>query len=414
MVKSLTTADRFSPADIPSSGLAARIGSSAIRDLLALTERPDVLSLAGGMPSPASFPVDAIALAAATILDQEGPDALQYAPTEGFAPLRSWIAARHPVTADPDQVLITNGSQQALELAARVASGPGDAVVMSDPGYIGAIQAFRSAGVELVGIPGDRGGLRVDLLADRLAGGLRPRLVYVVANFDNPTGATLTAERRHELARLADRYGFVILDDDPYGQLRWAGEAPAPLATLTDRVVTLGTTSKVLSPGLRVGWAVGPRTLVRELAVVKQSADLHTSSLSQRIAHEVLTRPGFLEHHLDRLRDSYKRHGRALAEALRCHLGGRLTFEEPDGGMFIWGRLREGGDASVLLPMAVERGVAFVPGAAFQVGAGPDHRSWLRLSFATAEAADLGEAARRLARAVASMEADVLDKLGPG
>ncbi len=210
---------------------------------------------------------------------------------------------------------------------------------------------------------------------------------------------------------MADPYGFVILDDDPYGQLRWAGEAPEPLATLTDRVVTFGTTSKVLSPGLRVGWAVGPRALIREVAVVKQSADLHTSSLSQRIAHEVLTRPGFLEHHLDRLRDSYERHGRALAEALRCHLGGRLTFEEPDGGMFIWGRLTRGRRRAGPAPEGhrAGRGLRSRHRLRRRRRPGPPELA-APSSFATSEAADLNEAARRLARAVASTEAEAFPR----
>jgi 2-aminoadipate transaminase len=402
MVNSVSSSDQ-PPSCLPSSGLAGRIGSSAIRDLLALTERPEILSLAGGMPSPAAFPVDAIAEATAATLADDGPAALQYATTEGYWPLRAWVAARHPVPAEPDQVVITHGSQQAIELLARTTVAAGDVVALADPGYVGAIQAFRSAGATLLGIPSDGGGLRVEVLADRLGEGLRPALVYVVANFDNPTGSTLTADRRLALVELADRYGFLIVDDDPYGELRWAGAAVEPLARMTDRIVTIGTASKVLCPGLRVGWAVAPTTVINEMVVLKQSADLHTSSLSQRVVHRVLGRPGFLAAHIAQLRDRYRHQADALTGALRHEAGDHLAFDDPEGGMFVWAHLTGGSDATTLLAAAIDCGVAFVPGAAFDVGSHSTtgaHRQSLRLSFATGEADDLAEAARRLAVAI--------------
>lgn len=375
-------------AALPTSGLAGRVGSSAIRDLLALTERPDVISLAGGLPAPEGFPVSAIAEAAAAALADDGPAALQYGPTEGYAPLRAWVADRHPAGADIDQVLLTHGSQQAIELVARAVVGPGATIALADPAYVGALQAFRAADAHLVGIPSDGDGMRVDVLADRLAAGLRPALVYVVPDFDNPTGATLSDERRVALAELADRYGFLVLDDGPYTELRWSGRPGVPLARLTDRVVSLGTASKVLAPGLRVGWAVGPAPLLRELTVLKQSADLHTSSLGQRIVHRVLSAPGFLDHHLAGLRVRYQRQADALLTALHG-----LDVVPPAGGMFLWARL-PGVDTTALLAEAVDRGVAFVPGAAFSVD--EPHVDAMRLSFATAEPDELVEAARRL------------------
>jgi 2-aminoadipate transaminase len=391
------------PVALPSSGLAGRIGSSAIRDLLALTERPEILSLAGGMPSPAGFPVEAIADASAAALAEDGGAALQYATTEGHLPLREWIADRQPVPTSIDGVIVTSGSQQAIELLARAILGPGDTVVLGEPGYVGAIQAFRSAGARLVGLPVDGGGLRVDVLADRLDHGLRPRLVYVVANFDNPTGATLRPERRAALAGLADRHGFVVVDDDPYGELRWRDSAPRPLAELTDRVVTLGSTSKVLCPGLRVGWAVAAPELVGELVVIKQAADLHSSSLSQRIAHRVLSRPGFLGPHIEGLRVRYRRQADALAGALRREAGDHLTFDDPDGGMFLWARLTGDVDPTPLLAVALDHGVAFVPGSAFAVAGPHEHRDRIRLSFATGEPDELAEAATRLAAAITAV-----------
>lgn len=377
---------------------AQGIRSSAIRDLLAITERDDVLSLAGGLPAPDAFPVQDIARATAEVLADDAAGALQYAATAGFAPLRSWVAGSLADGTDPDDVVVTHGAQQALELVVRALVDPGDTVALADPGYVGALQALRLSQAELLGLPGDRDGLRVDVLADRLAAGARPALVYVVAQLDNPTAATLSTERRVELARLADRYGFVIVDDDPYGALRWRGVEPVALRTLSDRVVTLGTTSKVLCPGLRVGWAAGPTELVRHLVLLKQAVDLQTTTLTQRIAHRVLSRPGFLGPHLDRLRTTYSARCDALADALERHLGDRIAFDRPDGGMFLWARL-PGVDTQPLLARAVDEGMAFVPGTAFAVDARPSDA--LRLSFATQQPAELDDAVMRLARALA-------------
>jgi len=386
---------------LPSSGAAERVGSSAIRDLLALTLRPEVISLAGGLPSPEAFPVDVIAAVADEVLSGGPSAALQYATTEGHPGLRAWVAHRHPVVTEPGQVVVTHGSQQALDLLVRATVAPGDSIAMADPGYVGALQVFRLAGADLAGIPADGEGLRVDLLGDRLAGGLRPTLVYVVAEFDNPSGVTLSADRRQDLARLADHYGFLIVEDDPYGALRWAGARRPALSTLSDRVVTLGTTSKILAPGLRVGWAVAPAPLVARLVVLKQAADLHTSGFSQAIVAGVLTRPGFLEPHLDGLRQRYQRQGDALQDALRARLGDRIAFHAPEGGMFLWARLLDGTDTAALAPRALAAGMAFVPGNAFSVR--DPQRSGLRLSFATEGPAALTEAVRRLTIA---LEAD--------
>jgi 2-aminoadipate transaminase len=376
-----------------------RIRSSAIRDLLAITERPEVLSLAGGLPAPDAFPVEAIARATAEVLADDGAGALQYAATAGFAPLRRWVADGFADGTDPEHVVITHGAQQAIELVARALVDPGDVVALADPGYVGAIQALRLAGADLLGVPSDGDGLRVDVLADHLAAGVRPVVVYVVAQLDNPTGATLSLERRRALAGLADRYGFVIIDDDPYGALRWAGEAPVPLRTLSDRVVTLGTTSKVLCPGLRVGWAAGPPDLAQTLVLLKQAVDLQTATLTQRIAHQVLARPGFLPTRLVQLRATYEGRCTALLGALDRHLDGQLACDRPDGGMFVWGRL-PGIDTGALLERAVEAGMAFVPGTAFAVDGRPTDA--LRLSFATQSEPELDEAVARLARALSA------------
>jgi 2-aminoadipate transaminase len=377
-----------------------RAGSSAIRDLLEITEQPHIISMAGGLPHAGTFPTDAIARASAAALADDPLGALQYGPTEGYRPLRRWVADRYALGAQGDeQVIITSGSQQALELLTRAVIDPGGQIALADPAYVGALQTFRAAGADLIAIPTDGDGLRVDILAERLAAGARPALVYVVADFDNPAGTTLSPQRRIDLAALADRYRFWIVDDDPYGELRWSGTRPVALRDLTDRAITLGSTSKVLSPGLRVGWAVAPPAVRQSMTILKQSADLHTSSLSQQIVHRVLTEPGFLPAHLSGLRSTYSAQAHHLAGALRERLGDDASFAEPDGGMFLWVQLTDAGaDTAALLPRALDHGVAFVPGAAF--GVDDLHRRWMRLSYATAAPDRLDQAVERLVGAI--------------
>ncbi len=380
----------------------ARIGSSAIRDLLAIAQAPEVISLAGGLPDPTTFPVAAIAAATAEILAADPASALQYGPTDGCTALREVVAERAGTL--PDRVLITSGSQQALDLVARTILDPDDVAVVADPAYVGALQALRAGGARLHPIPTDAHGMRIDLLAEHLHAGLRPKLVHVVATFDNPTGSTLDGRRRVALAELAEEFGFWIVDDDPYGELRWRGTSPTALRDLTDRTITLGSTSKVLCPGLRVGWAIAPPALEADLAILKQSADLHTSALSQQIAARLLADDAAMAAQIDGLRTTYRGRADALADALDRHLPGALRFARPDGGMFLWARLadgvRPGATTANLLLEAIDRGVAFVPGAAFAATDRDRHDRWLRLSFATGDPAHLDEAARRLATVV--------------
>ena len=373
---------------------ARRIDSSAIRDLLHVIDRPDVISLAGGLPAAETFPTAELAATIERILTTDR-SAVQYSPTEGIAPLREWVATRHGVA--PDRVVITHGSQQALDLVTRALVDPGAAVALADPAYVGAVQVLRLGGARLLPVAGDGDGLRVDDLEALLHAGERPSLVYVVSNFDNPSGATLSTERRTQLAALADRYGFVIVDDNPYGELRWKGSAPLPLASLTDRVITLGTVSKVVCPGLRVGYVVAPESVAPALVLVKQALDLHTSTLAQRAVHDLLTTPEFLDRQLDRLRTVYRERALELCDALRSEFGDQLRFQRPDGGMFVWAEFADDVDTQQLLVAAIARGVAFVPGQAFSVAADL-HRS-LRLSFATTPPGQLGEGVRRLSAA---------------
>ena len=382
------------PAGVTLSSVTTRIGSSVIRDLLALVDRPGMISLAGGMPAPETFPSAALVEAVADVIGDD-PLALQYSSTQGFAPLRQWVGEQDGVL--PEQVVVTSGSQQALDLLARVLVEPGALVAMADPGYVGAIQAFRLAGARLLGVPADSDGMRVDVLSDRIAAGHRPAVVYVAADFDNPTGTTLTIERRRTLAGLADRHGFVIVDDTAYRRLRFTGEEPMPLAALTDRVVTVGTVSKILCPGLRVGYLAGPAPVVAAVVLVKQAVDLHTSTLAQRAVHRVVTTPGFLEGQVEALRNLYRDRATALCNALDSEFGEVLSFARPAGGMFVWARFPTGIATGGLLARAIEQGTAYVPGRAFAVD--DVHTDALRLAYAGAAAPYLTEAACRLRRA---------------
>lgn len=375
------------------SSVVGRIGSSMIRDLLDLGNRPGLISLAGGLPASEAFPAAEIAEAVAEVLADDAASALQYSQTQGCPELRCWVAPRHGVGIE--RVTITSGSQQALDLIARVLIEPGQKAALAEPGYIGAIQALRLAGAALMAIPSDDGGLVVDALEDRLRRGERPRLVYVVANFHNPTGATMPAPRRAALGRLADHYGFVIVDDDPYGHLRWAGATVPPMASYSDRVVTLGSFSKILSPGLRVGYLVAPPAITQGVVLVKQPVDLHTSTLAQHVVAKVLGRPGFLDAHLDRLCRLYGRRAATLATALSERFGPLLDFAAPQGGLFIWGRLADAAaDTVARHAAAIDNGVAYLPGAGF--GIDHAHPRSLRLSFSAAPVEDLSEGVRRL------------------
>lgn len=383
--------------------------SSAIRDLLKLTEQPGILSLAGGLPNAGSFPVDALRDAAVELLDGSGvygPGALQYGRTEGITPLRELVAAHRTSPSDPEHVVITTGSQQAIDLLGRVLVDPGDVVVVESPSYVGALQALRAYDPALVGVPGDGEGLDTAALEGLLIGGLRPVACYVVANFANPTGATLSAARRQHLLELAQRYEFVIIEDDPYGELRFRGEPTTPIRDLpgaAEHVVALGTVSKVLAPGLRVGWAVLPEWLVSPVVIAKQAVDLHTSTLSQHLAVALLADADAQAARVRANAARYGRHAEALQSALAHHLGDALDARPVDGGMFVWARCTDPEvDTAALLPQAVEAGVAYVPGTAFAVG--DDDAAvlarHLRMSFATLEPEQFDEAARRLAVAL--------------
>lgn len=381
------------------SARAVGTASSTIRDLLAVAARPEIVSLAGGLPAAEAIPADWLARCAASAAAR--PGALQYSLTEGDPALRALLAGwesgwlGRPVAED--DVVVTAGSQQALDLLARALLDPGDVVVVEDPAYVGAVQAFSAAGAALTAVPQDRDGLRTDDLAQRLAAGLRPKLVYVTPTFHNPAGSTLPEHRRRHLAELADRYGFLVVEDDAYRQLPFEGEAPAPIAAHTARAAHLGTFSKILSPGLRVGWLTAPRPVLSAVVRLKQAADLHTSTLAQAVLREAAADVPRLERHVATVRRLYRHRARHLVAALGETFGERLVVGDPGGGMFCWAEFLDGTDTTRLLPTALAHGVAFVPGSAFSVAGG--RRQALRLCFAGAPEPELDEGVRRLALA---------------
>jgi 2-aminoadipate transaminase len=359
---------------------AERLNPSTIREILKITERPGIISLAGGLPSADSFPLAELAEATARVLRDTPREALQYAASEGFGPLREWVAAElaaQGMAVDAGRVLITTGSQQGLDLVGKVLVDPGSTVAVESPTYLGALQAFAPYEAEFVALAGDEHGPTPEAL--QAARGAR--FVYLLPNFQNPTGRCIGAARRQSLVARAADIGLPIVEDNPYGELWFDAPPPPPLAAKAgDAAIYLGSFSKVLAPGLRLGYVVAPTALYPKLLQAKQAADLHTPGFNQRIVHEAI-KDGFLARHVPTVRARYKAQRDAMRAALERHLPAGCRWAVPAGGMFFWVELPAGLDATALLPRAVDAGVAYVPGAAF-FSAAPRHDT-LRLSFVT-------------------------------
>jgi 2-aminoadipate transaminase len=386
--------------------------SSIIRELLKLTQRPEVISFAGGLPAPEIFPVERFREACQQVLTTNPSIALQYGPTEGYRPLRELIVAhmaRYGILATVDNILITSGSQQALDLIAKLLINRGDRILVESPTYLGALQAFDLMGAEYVTVPTDDDGLQTSEMERALRSG--PKFMYILPNFQNPGGTTLSRPRRDELVLLSDKYGIPIIEDDPYGQLRYEGEHIPPLVVL-DRtnllrdngyllgnVIYLSTFSKVLAPGLRLGWIVAPPDVITHLVQLKQSTDLHTSSFTQMVAYEV-ARDGFMEEHVKLIRKVYKERRDAMLEALHDYFPPEVSWTHPHGGLFLWVTLPPGIDTMKLLDTALRQDVAFVPGEPF-FPSGQETGSHMRLNFSNARPEQIREGIRRLSIAVA-------------
>lgn len=380
---------------------AERMNPSVIREILKVTERPGIISFAGGLPSPATFPVDAMREACERVLRDDGRAALQYAASEGYGPLREWVAASLPWSVDPAQVLITTGSQQGLDLIAKVLIDAGSRVLVETPTYLGALQAFTPMEPVIEGVASDAEGVDVDALETQIGSEAAhsPRFLYVLPNFQNPTGRSMGLQRRQALVNMAARAGLPLVEDNPYGDLWFDHPPPTPLTALNpEGSIYLGSFSKILAPGLRLGFMVAPPSVHPKLLQAKQAADLHSPSFNQRMVAEVL-KDGFLERHVPTIRALYKRQCEVMLECLEREMAGMdVRWNKPDGGMFLWVRLPEGVNAVELLPKAVERGVAFVPGSAFYA----DHADarTMRLSFVTATAEQIHTGIAALARTI--------------
>ncbi len=367
---------------------AARMNPSVLREILKLAEVPGIISLAGGLPSPKTFPISAFAAACAEVLASDGVAALQYAASEGYGPLRQAVADMLPWDVDPAQVLITTGSQQGLDLVAKVLLDPGSRVLVETPTYLGALQAFAPMEPTPVGVASDDDGVIVaDMLAKARGGAGNEadtaRFIYLLPNFQNPTGRTMTEARRAAVSAAAAEAHLPIVEDNPYGDLWFDAVPPLPLtARHPEGCIYLGSFSKILAPGLRLGFLVAPKAIYPKLLQAKQAVDLHTPIFTQRMVVEVM-KDGFLARHVPTIRALYKRQRDAMVSALQREMKGLdVKFNIPVGGMFLWARLPEGIDTVPLLAKAIARGVAFVPGAPFYAGEG-DPRA-LRLSFVTA------------------------------
>jgi len=383
-----------------------RMHSSAIRELFKLTEQPSVISFAGGLPAAETFPIVELQEACQRVLAEHGAQALQYGPTEGYRPLREMIArhtARYGIAITPDHILVTSGAQQGLDLIGKVFINPGDRILVEQPTYVGALQAWHSYQAEYVSVPLDAEGVQTDLVEAALRSG--PKFLYVLPNFHNPTGVTLSLARRMKLLTLANHYGVPIIEDDPYGQLRYEGEHVSPLVVLDGRVhahddtpysgnvLYLSTFSKTLAPGLRLGWIVAPVEVIERLVQAKQGADLHTSMLVQMVAYEV-ARDGFLDRHVRDIRVLYRERRDAMLVALCHYFPPEASWTEPQGGLFIWVTLPPALDATEVLHAALAANVAFVPGTAFFAQGGGQHM--MRLNFSCMAPDRIEEGIRRL------------------
>jgi 2-aminoadipate transaminase len=388
-----------------------KMSSSVIREILKVTEQPDVISFAGGLPAPDVFPVQDFAEACQRVLAERGRQALQYSTTEGYIPLREMIArhsARYGIQVTADNILITSGSQQALDLIGKIFIDPGDRILVESPTYLGALQAWNVYGAEYITVPTDHDGMITDALEDALK--LRPKFIYALPNFQNPMGTTLPLQRRQKLVELAEKHQIPIIEDDPYGQLRYEGEHLPSLAVLdaqaradgscySGNVIYLSTFSKTLAPGIRLAWVVAPPDVIRKLVQAKQGADLHTPTFNQMVAYEV-SHGGFLDRHVHLIRRVYRERRDIMLGALDACFPPAVDWTQPKGGLFLWVTTPPEVDTTELLKEAVQQKVAFVPGGPFH----PDGigRNTMRLNFSNASPDHIREGIARLGKVLSA------------
>ena len=390
-----------------------RMRSSAVRELLKLTELPDVISFAGGLPAPEVFPVERFRESYDKVIREMGPKALQYSTTEGYQPLREMIArhsTRYGIRVEADNILITSGSQQALDLIGKVFINPGDHILVESPTYLGALQAWNAYQAEYIAAATDADGYAIESVKQQMRSA--PKFIYALPNFQNPSGITLSLDRRQSLIEMADHYGVPILEDDPYGQLRYEGEHLPSLVTLDSQfrstngaqysgnVIYLSTFSKTLAPGIRLGWIVAPVEVILKLVQAKQGTDLHTGTVDQMVAYEVAS-GGFLNQHIHHIRAIYSERRDAMLAALKRHFPPGVTWTQPQGGLFLWLTFPESMDAAVVLKAAIAKRVAFVPGQSFFVDS--SGKNTARLNFSNASPELIEEGIKRLGGCLEAM-----------
>jgi len=369
-----------------------RMRGSAIRELLKLTENPEIISFGGGLPAPDVFPVEEFTQACIRVMRDHGAEALQYGSTDGYVPLREMIArhtSQYGIKITIDNILITSGSQQALDLIGKIFINRGDRILVESPTYVGALQAWNAYGAEYVTVPSDEDGMIIEKLEEALRTG--PKFIYVLPNFQNPTGVTMSLERRYKLVEIADRYGVPIIEDDPYGQLRFEGEHLPTVEVIDDKirdqngfyhgnVIYLSTFSKTLAPGIRLAWVIAPPEVIRKLISAKQGVDLHTSTFNQIVTYEV-ARGGFLSKHVCHINDVYRERRDIMLDALEKNMPPGVTWTHPKGGLFLWVKLPVGFNSTEILKDAIEQKVAFVPGNSFHPNGGGENTMRLNFSY---------------------------------
>jgi len=379
-----------------------RMKSSIIRELLKLTTIPDLISFAGGMPAPELFPVRDFADAFHYVLEHDAEQALQYGVTEGHPPLKDYLIdamRKYEVPAVRENILFTNGSQQALDLLGRIFVDEGDTIITGRPTYLGAIQAWNVYGPKYVTVAEEDDGMNMDELAQALEANPGTKFIYVLPNFHNPAGTTMTLERRQRLVELAAKHKTFIIEDDPYGQLRFEGEDVVPIIALhKENAIYLSTFSKTMAPGLRLGWIVAPERVIARLVQAKQGADLHTSTLIQYLAYDICRR-GLMRAHIREIREVYRERRDMMLKAMAAHFPEGATWTKPQGGLFLWVQMPEGTDSEELLKLAIEEKVAFVPGRVFYPDENDGHRC-MRLTFSYAKPEIIEEGIKRLGRAM--------------
>ena len=378
------------------------LNPSAIREILKYAADPEVVSLSAGNPAPEAVPAEAIAAISARIFDKDAITALQYSVTEGYPPLRAHLTAymqkKHAIGRDFDEILITSGAQQAMEMAAKVLCNPGDVIICEAPSFIGSLNSFRSLSAKLVGVPMEEDGMDLNKLEAALKANPNTKFIYTIPNFQNPSGITMSMEKRRGIYALAKQYGVLIVEDNPYGDLRYEGEHVPAIKSLDEDglVLYVGSFSKVLSPGMRVGYAIGPKALLQKMIVVKQGEDVHTAILNQMICEAFMTQYDF-EAHLDGLRTIYRHKARLMMALLDEHLApAGVSYHPIQGGLFLWCDLPDGVDMPQFCTLAVkDHKVAVVPGNAFLVNESDPCQSF-RVNFSTPTDEEMTKGVERL------------------